>query len=230
MEWDQGFRPEPGPGLCGSDREIFERVWRRVMPEDRYDSPVMLLGEETPCPAPAVPAAAPPASPMPCPTLPPPLPGVSICANPGPMEPSGGNVPCLGTASAVHGAELQSFILHELMDARTYQAMARRADRSAARTLSGISADERRHAKRLSTAYFLISGVRYWPADRGSAPALQPVQAALREQFQAQQRGAACYRAAAAGTADPCLESLFHESADEAEAHAWVIRGVLEQM
>ena len=43
MEWDQGFRPEPGPGLCGSDREIFERVWRRVMPEDRYDSPVMLL-------------------------------------------------------------------------------------------------------------------------------------------------------------------------------------------
>ena len=156
MEWDQGFRPEPGPGLCGSDREIFERVWRRVMPEDRYDSPVMLLGEEAPCPAPAVPAAAPPASPMPCPTLPPPLPGVSICANPGPMEPSGGNVPCLGTASAVHGAELQSFILHELMDARTYQAMARRADRSAARTLSGISADERRHAKRLSTAYFLI--------------------------------------------------------------------------
>ena len=56
------------------------------------------------------------------------------------------------------------------------------------------------------------------------------MQAALREQFQAMQRYAACYRAAAAGTADPCLESLFHESADEAEAHAWVIRGVLEQM
>ena len=85
-------------------------------------------------------------------------------------------------------------------------------------------------AKRLSTAYFLISGVRYWPADRGGAPSPQPVQAALREQFQAMQRYAACYRAAAAGTADPCMESLFHESADEAEAHAWVIRGVLEQM
>ena len=96
--------------------------------------------------------------------------------------------------------------------------------------LSNLAAEKRRRAKRLSTAYFLISGVRYWPADRGSAPALQPVQAALREQVQAQQRGAACYRAAAAGTAAPCLEALFHESADEAEAHAWIIRSVLEQM
>ena len=41
---------------------------------------------------------------------------------------------------------------------------------------------------------------------------------------------AACYRAGGAGTAAPGLESLFHVSADEAEAHAWVIRGVLEQM
>ena len=230
MEWDQGFRPEPGPGLCGSDREIFERVWRRVMPEDRYDSPVMLLGEETPCPAPAVPAAPPPASPMPCPTLPPPLPGVSICANPGPMEPSGGNVPCLGTASAVHGAELQSFILHELMDARTYQAMARRADRSAARTLSGISADERRHAKRLSTAYFLISGVRYWPVDRVPNPSPAPFSAALREHFMEEQRGAAAYQTAAAETADPCLHELFLELAGEEDSHAWLLRSVLEQL
>ena len=230
MEWDQGFRPEPGPGLCGSDREIFERVWRRVMPEDRYDSPVMLLGEEAPCPAPAVPAEAPPASPMPCPTLPPPLPGVSICANPGPMEPSGGNVPCLGTASAVHGAELQSFILHELMDARTYQAMARRADRSAARTLSGISADERRHAKRLSTAYFLISGVRYWPVEQAVVSLDLPLAALLRRRFWEEQEGEAAYRAAAAATADPCLQELYIELAEDENSHAWLLRGILEAM
>ena len=24
-----------GPGQCGADRAVFERVWRRVMPEDR---------------------------------------------------------------------------------------------------------------------------------------------------------------------------------------------------
>ena len=113
---------------------------------------------------------------------------------------------------------------------RCCQALARRVPGAGGRMLSNLAAEKRRRAKRLSTAYFLISGVRYWPADRGSAPVLQPVQAALREQFQAQQRGAACYRAAAAGTADPCLEALFHESADEAEAHAWIIRSVLEQM
>ena len=75
-----------------------------------------------------------------------------------------------------------------------------------------------------------ISGGRYWPAERGGNQPLQPVQATLREQFQAQHRNAACYRAAAAGASDPCLVELFHESAEEAEAHAWIIRSVLEQM
>mgnify|MGYP005794614215 CR=1 FL=1 len=64
----------------------------------------------------------------------------------------------------------------------------------------------------------------------GGPPRPRRGDAARRALFLAMQRYAACYRAAAAGTADPCLESLFHESADEAEAHAWVIRGVLEQM
>ena len=43
--------------FSGVDREVFERVWRRVMPEDRADCPFTLPEE----PAPAVPAAALPA-------------------------------------------------------------------------------------------------------------------------------------------------------------------------
>ena len=35
-----------GPGQCGADREVFERVWRRVMPEDRPDCPFTLYSEE----------------------------------------------------------------------------------------------------------------------------------------------------------------------------------------
>ena len=40
----------------GADREVFERVWRRVMPEDRADCPFILPEE----PPPSVPASAEP--------------------------------------------------------------------------------------------------------------------------------------------------------------------------
>ena len=192
--------------LPGCDRQVFERVWKRVMPNERGD-----------CPFEVVEAAARPS-----------LPAVVVQDTPAEEEEE--TVTCLGPSSAVHGPQLQQYIDQELAAHRCCQALARRVPGAGGRMLSNLAAEKRRRAKRLSTAYFLISGVRYWPADRGSAPALQPVQAALREQFQTQQRGAACYRAAAAGTADPCLEALFHESADEAEAHAWIIRSVLEQM
>ena len=42
--------------IPGVDREVFERVWRRVMPEDRADCPFTLPEERA---LPAVPAAAP---------------------------------------------------------------------------------------------------------------------------------------------------------------------------
>ena len=180
--------------LPGCDREVFERVWKRVMPNERGD-----------CPFEVVEAVAQR-----------PLPAVVVHDTPAAEEET---VTCLGPASAVHGPQLQQYIDQELAAHRCCQALARRVPGAGGRMLSNLAAEKRRRAKRLSTAYFLISGVRYWPADRGSAPVLQPVQAALREQFQAQQRGAACY-----------LEALFHESADEAEAHAWIIRSVLEQM
>jgi len=93
-----------------------------------------------------------------------------------------------------------------------------------------IAADERRHAKRLSTAYFLISGVRYWPVDRVPNPSPAPFSAALREHFMEEQRGAAAYQTAAAETADPCLHELFLELAGEEDSHAWLLRSVLEQL
>ena len=192
--------------LPGCSREVFERVWKRVMPDAREDCPFEVV--ETAAPA---------------------LPAV-VVPHPPAAEEDGEEAACLGPASAVHGPQLQQYIDQELAAHRCCQMLARRVPGNGGRMLSNLSAEKRRRAKRLSTAYFLISGVRYWPADRAGTPALQPVQAALREQFQAMQRYAACYRAAAAGTADPCLEALFHESADEAEAHAWVIRNVLEQM
>lgn len=190
--------------LPNCDREVFARVWKRVMPEGREDCPfeVVEAARQT-------------------------LPAVVV---PDPPAAEEEGAVCLGPASAVHGPQLQQYIDQELAAHRCCQALARRVPGGGGRMLSNLAAEQRRQAKRLSTAYFLISGVRYWPADRSGSPVSGPVTAALREQFQAMQRSAACYRAAAAGTADPCLEALFHQSAEEAEAHAWVIRNVLEQM
>ncbi|UQT49755.1 hypothetical protein M5E87_08800 [Flavonifractor plautii] len=99
------------------------------------------------------------------------------------------DVPCLGASSAVYGAQLQRLIDRELADWRAYQALSRRAQGNSGRVLATIAADERRHAKRLSTAYFLISGVRYWPVDRVPNPSPAPFSAALREHFMEEQRG-----------------------------------------
>lgn len=200
------------------DQETFERVWRRVMPEPRPDCPIVLPSE--PAASPAV-REAPPA-----------LPAVAASAPPDrPVAGEEHNVPCLGAASAIYGGQLQQFVDRALADWRSYQALSRRAQGNSGRILSAIAADQRRHAKRLSTAYFLISGVRYWPAERPAGPASRtPFAAALRERFMAEQRSAAAYQAAAAETADPCLRQLYEELSGEADAHAWLLRGILEEL
>ncbi len=179
------------------DREVFQRVWDRVMPGERGECPIVLPPAEEALPAVVT------ESPEEAPCL------------------------CLGDASAAWGDHLRGFIDQELAGQRRCQQLARRVQGNGGRSLAALAADKRRRAKRLSTAYFLISGVRYWPAAPGEA-LLQPVLAQLREEFRDCQRGAAAYRAAGAGTADPCLEELFQECAQECESHAWTIRGVLE--
>ena len=211
--------PRGGPqteGLGVEDRAVFERVWRRVMPEDRPDCPFVLEeppeekgegGAQLPVPVQVAPVV---------------RTGATYQEEP--------DVPCLGAASAIYGAQLQAFIEGELADWKLYQALARRAGGSGSRTLSTIAADERRHAKRLSTAYFLISGVRYWPMERAAAAPLPTLAGTLRQRFGEEQRGAAAYLAAAEETADPCLRDLYLELAGEEDAHAWLILGILEQM
>ena len=111
-----------GPGQCGADREVFERVWRRVMPEDRPDCPFTLYSEEEQ-------VAVQPAEERKAELV------------PVPAEQSGGD-----------GGVLQAFIADELSDWRTYQILARRIPGGNGRALMGVAADERRHAGRLSAA------------------------------------------------------------------------------
>ena len=190
-----------GPGQCGADREVFERVWRRVMPEDRPDCPFTLYSEEEMEQAAVQPAEEKRTELVPI-----------------PAEQSGGD-----------GAVLQAFIADELSDWRTYQTLARRIPGGNGRALMGMAADERRHAGRLSAAYFLLSGVKFWPP---AEPELtkEGWMALLRRRYWAERKGAEAYRTAAGRTGDSALRELYLELAGDEEAHAGVIRGILERM
>ena len=189
-----------GPGQCGADREVFERVWRRVMPEDRPDCPFTLYSEETEH-APGRPTEEKRTELVPV-----------------PAEQSGGD-----------GAVLQAFIADELSDWRTYQTLARRIPGGNGRALMGVAADERRHAGRLSAAYFLLSGVKFWPPAEPELPK-EGWMAILRRRYWAERKGAEAYRTAAGRTGDSALRELYLELAGDEEAHAGVIRGILERM
>ena len=199
----------PLPDL--NDQAVFERVWRRVMPQDRPDSPIQLLSD-LPAPSPAQPPA--------------PL-AVPSASTPVVEEQ---DVPLLGASSAVYGPLLQRCIELEMVSFRTYRALSRRMPGPSAKLLASMAAEERRHARRLSAAYFLISGVRYLPPEPSQgADRMEPAPAGvLRRRFAEEQRSETLYRAAAAECSDPCLSALFQSLAQEEAAHRDLILTLLE--
>ncbi|MPM15076.1 hypothetical protein SDC9_61442 [bioreactor metagenome] len=221
MEQDRYYDGGPDPGMYGSDRELFKRVWRRVMPNPGENCPIELYGEnENALALPNQQANLMPAQPdntwgrqEPC---------QANQAQYTVAEPS-----CLGEESEVYAEQLQGFICDELRDYRCYQALARRSDAFSARVLSGLAADEHRHAKRLAAAYFLITGIRYWP-EHLPIPPVRNYYTALRQRFAGEQQGAAEYSAAAEQVNDTCLRDLYLELAEDEARHAQMIRSTLE--
>lgn len=138
------------------------------------------------------------------------------------------DVPYLGAASAGYAPLLQEMIDDELHDHRLYQGLSRRVPAGAGPTLSAMSADELRHARKLSAALFLITGVRYWPSVK-PVPASGAWPAALRTAFAGEQQGAAQYLAAAGESTDPALAALWEELAGDEAGHARRLREILER-
>ena len=201
---------EHGPGLYGSDRELFRRVWSRVAPEGSQ-SPIRLE--------------------------PPPIPRqeqdeeVPMERGLVPLRPrEEAQVDCLGEGAMADVPRLEEMARHALEDARVYQALGRRAGGAAARALAGMAADARRQAKRLAAAYFLITGRRWQGTPVDAERMEQDMMQTLRRQYMAQQRGAVSAQTAAQETSDPCLRQLYEELAREKQTHARMIRGLLEQM
>jgi len=212
---------QPDPGMCGCDRDLFLRVWDRVMPVERPDCPIVVdrSGEMN---RPAVPAV----QPMPAEMMARPMPAADQA---GDDFPTRDDVPCLGSAGEADRERLQQMIGQELAAWRSYQHLARRGGLGG-RTLAALSAGCRRRAKRLSAALFLISGVRFWPAERVSVPVPRSYFAALREHFLSEQDRGGAYRAAAEESRDHCLRMLYLDLADECAEHAGRIRTLLENV
>lgn len=207
MDGSRFSPPGPDPGLCGSDRDAFLRVWQRVMPEERADCPIQVER----------PAVCPPDQPAPV--------GERATDD----FPKGEDVPCLGSGGGPDRERLQEFITQELALWRAYQMLARRSGQGG-RVLAALSSGCRRRAKRLSTALFLISGIRFWPEAQPEPVLPRSYFGALREHFLAEQGRAGAYRAAAEECRDCCLCALYLELADECDEHACRIRALLESI
>ncbi|NBI08440.1 hypothetical protein D1641_00190 [Colidextribacter sp. OB.20] len=136
---------------------------------------------------------------------------------------------CLGEASQEDSGQLEELMTLARTGAVTSQALSRRAGGSRAKTLAALTRDHRSAFRRLSAAYFLITGKRFSPqCSAVTLPASLPL--ALRQQFVWEQQWEQRSRQAAQATADPCLKELYLELAQEGALHAGCIRSMLEQM
>lgn len=232
----EGRMSETLPSQEAEKKEIFARVWKRVMADSTESCPIAwedpAEGTAPPPPPAASPRECAPAQASDsageaedCPCLPAPA-RHPKGHSPHSDFPHAGGV--LGEGCLECAPLLQEFIRRELADLREYQALARRAGGNPGRVLAGLAGEKKRRAKRLSAAYFLISGVRYWPEGTGNPP-ITSYLGTLRRRFAQEQTTMAAYLAGAESTTDPCLQQLFWDHAKECWAQACRIRTLVEQ-
>lgn len=109
-----------------------------------------------------------------------------------------------------------------------YRMLARRARSCDARTLNALAGEEHRCARKLSAAYFLATGMRYWPLDLLTAPALPSYWGALRNRYQAEQKLEMDYRISADDWPDPDMQSLYQELTEGCQGRCRQLRALLE--
>lgn len=198
---EQGANPDPG--LLGCDREVFAQVWSRVSP------------------------------------------GAGGMVEPTPLEPAekpaGGTAAAPGSQAAPaaremvsfgeddgEGKRLQGLILACLNEAAVYQDLTRRS-RRAKGDLTALARKKVHQAKRLSTAYFLMTGVRYWPNRAVSVNPPQSFFPVLRQRFLNEGRMAGELEQLSRAAAEPYLGELYLSLAEEAREMTHIIRLVVER-
>ena len=126
-------------------------------------------------------------------------------------------------------ARLRRHIMDALEGWQFYRHLARRARGTDARTLNGMAAEQHKEARKLSAAYFLLTGLRYWPSELLGTPAIPSYWGALRTRHQAEQRQENAYRLASDGWEDPDLLALYTALVEGCQRRCGQLRSLLEQ-
>ena len=126
-------------------------------------------------------------------------------------------------------ARLRQQVLDALEGWQMYRHLARRTRNTAARTLNTLAADQHKQARRLATAYFLLTGLRYWPSETLTTPAIPSFWGTLRQRHQAEQQAELSFRMAADETSDPTLLELYQQLAEGCRNRCRQLRSLLEQ-
>ena len=235
------------------DREVFQRVWNRVMAgRDWSASPIqpgipggwegdvscaelkeMFCRDGAPAPE------APPAEQVP------PVEEAPAPEPPAQSGPAGGELPApegQGWGSDMpqlweeppsgddeRAARLRRHVMDALEGWQFYRHMARRARGADQRVLNALAGELHKHARKLSAAYFLLTGLRYWPTELLGAPAIPSYWGALRNRHQAEQRLESDFRLAADDWEDPDTLELYGQLADACRERCRRLRGLLER-
>ena len=127
-------------------------------------------------------------------------------------------------------ARLRRHVMDALEGWQFYRHLSRRARGTDARVLNGMAGDLHRQARKLSAAYFLLTGLRYWPSELLSTPSIPSYWGALRARHPAEQRQERAFRIAADDWGeDPDMQELYAALIEACQQRARQLRGLLEQ-
>lgn len=234
------------------DHAAFQRVWRRVMPQDRADCPFTLdapaeEAQTNPAPVTVAPASEPalqttPPAPVgamtslaiqtmaPMPTT---APTSTMTPTVAPRQAMPGMAPspCLGESAAGELPTLEALLAMVREGRQVYKGLTRsaRAHTAQATLLADLLAAKEHQLRRLRTAHFLISGAE--PDLPPATPRRWPsFPLALRDRYHSEQTFALHCLSAAGGSADPCLIDLYRSLASQSQALAGSLREALEAL
>jgi len=126
-------------------------------------------------------------------------------------------------------ARLRRHVMDALEGWQFYRHLAKRARGTDARTLNAMAGELHKEARKLAAAYFLLTGLRYWPTELLGAPAIPSYWGALRTHHQAEQRQENAYRLAADDWEDPDLLALYAELTEGCQRRCRQLRSLLEE-
>lgn len=133
------------------------------------------------------------------------------------------------TRSPADSGRLRALTAAALESWQLYRHLARRTRNGVARALAALASDAHRQARRLSAAYFLLTGLRYWPTEQLAVPVIPSLWGALREQYRAEEQQALSCRSISDESGDPALRGLCAELAEASLARCRQVRALLEE-